>query len=202
MNLKTLTGLLLLTSLVACGPETLQSTYEKAQREDGMDGFNIIHIEENEQYGLVISTSWTEQYMENKDRPGIKYYEKMDGKWIMHPGTDCGTGRSASTLGIMGGSYVYCGVITEQRPFVKMTVGETEAQIFDVKNGRYFQSKYMASFAGFFPADRPLIAGIVVLEEPQPIHYGGLTAGPAFRRIAARLLAVFAWSMFSPTDFS
>ncbi len=60
------------------------------------------------------------------------------------------------------------------------------AQIFDVENRRYYRSKYMASFAGFFPAENPMVAGIVVIAEPHPIHYGGYTAGPAFRKIAER----------------
>ena len=60
------------------------------------------------------------------------------------------------------------------------------AQIPDPVNKRYFWNKYMASFAGFFPAERPLIAGIVVYEDPQPIHYGGHTAGPTLKRIAER----------------
>jgi len=60
------------------------------------------------------------------------------------------------------------------------------AQIYDVENRRYFYSKYMASFAGFFPAEQPLVAGIVVIEKPHPIHYGGWTAAPAFRKIAER----------------
>jgi cell division protein FtsI/penicillin-binding protein 2 len=60
------------------------------------------------------------------------------------------------------------------------------AQIPDLVNKRYFQNKYMASFAGFFPYERPMVAGIVVLEEPEPIHYGGYTAGPAFRNVAER----------------
>ncbi|MBN1211810.1 MAG: PASTA domain-containing protein, partial [candidate division Zixibacteria bacterium] len=44
--------------------------------------------------------------------------------------------------------------------------------------------KFMASFAGFFPCEKPVIAGAVVLETPHPITYGGYTAGPAFRKIA------------------
>lgn len=74
------------------------------------------------------------------------------------------------------------------------------AQIFDVKNMRYYRSKYMASFAGFFPAERPLVAGIVVLKEPQPVHYGGLTAGPAFRRIAEQY-SILRRDLFSSEDF-
>lgn len=71
------------------------------------------------------------------------------------------------------------------------------AQIFDVERNRYFSSQYMASFAGFFPAENPLVAGFVVLERPHPVHYGGWTAGPAFRRIAERY-AIANPDLFSP----
>jgi cell division protein FtsI (penicillin-binding protein 3) len=60
------------------------------------------------------------------------------------------------------------------------------AQIPDISNRRYFWNKYMASFAGFFPYEKPMVAGIVIFEDPQPVHYGGWTAGPVFRRIAER----------------
>lgn len=60
------------------------------------------------------------------------------------------------------------------------------AEIPDPEHGRYFKNRFMASFAGFFPYESPVIAGIVVLEDPRPITYGGYTAGPAFRRIAER----------------
>jgi len=60
------------------------------------------------------------------------------------------------------------------------------AQIPDLKNKGYFWNRYTASFAGFFPHEQPLIAGIVVYEDPQPVHYGGWTAGPVFRAVAER----------------
>jgi hypothetical protein len=60
------------------------------------------------------------------------------------------------------------------------------AEIPDLENHRYFKNKFIGSFAGFFPCEQPLIAGIVVLVEPHPVTYGGWTAGPAFRRIAER----------------
>jgi cell division protein FtsI (penicillin-binding protein 3) len=40
------------------------------------------------------------------------------------------------------------------------------------------KNKYIASFAGFWPADNPRLVGVVVLDEPEPIHYGGWTAAP------------------------
>jgi len=64
------------------------------------------------------------------------------------------------------------------------------------ENGRgYSSSNYMASFAGFFPAEKPLITGVIVIEAPQPIHYGGYTSGPIFRKIAER------YSVMNPDRF-
>ncbi len=40
------------------------------------------------------------------------------------------------------------------------------------------KNKYIASFVGFWPADNPRLVGAVVLDEPEPIHYGGWTAAP------------------------
>lgn len=64
------------------------------------------------------------------------------------------------------------------------------AEVPDLENHRYFKNKFVASFAGFFPCEKPLVAAIVVFHEPKPIHYGGWTAGPVFRRIAERYLVL------------
>jgi len=60
------------------------------------------------------------------------------------------------------------------------------AEVPDLINGGYKKNKFIATFGGFFPADDPCIAGVVVLNQPEPIHYGGYTSGPAFRNIAER----------------
>lgn len=60
----------------------------------------------------------------------------------------------------------------------------------NLESGGYYKNHFMASFAGYFPADSPLVAGIVVLDEPEPIHYGGYTAGPTFRNIAIKFAAI------------
>jgi cell division protein FtsI/penicillin-binding protein 2 len=49
--------------------------------------------------------------------------------------------------------------------------------------GAYLEGEYVASFAGYAPADRPEITVIVTLDSPN-LHYGGLTSAPTFRRIA------------------
>lgn len=60
----------------------------------------------------------------------------------------------------------------------------------NLESGGYYKNKFMASFAGYFPADSPLVAGIVILDEPEPIHYGGYTSGPAFKNIAEKFAAI------------
>jgi cell division protein FtsI (penicillin-binding protein 3) len=50
--------------------------------------------------------------------------------------------------------------------------------------------KYVASFAGFAPADTPRLAAIVVLDEPQNNYFGGQVAAPAFARIMEFALRV------------
>lgn len=60
------------------------------------------------------------------------------------------------------------------------------AEVVDSENGGYIKNRFNASFLGFFPADNPQIAGVVVLHQPKPITYGGYTSGPAFKNMAER----------------
>jgi cell division protein FtsI (penicillin-binding protein 3) len=62
------------------------------------------------------------------------------------------------------------------------------AQKVDPKEMRYARDKYVAAFAGFVPAGEPKIAILVVVDEPQRQHYGGVVAAPVFRRIARETL--------------
>jgi len=55
-------------------------------------------------------------------------------------------------------------------------------------NGQYSNSAHMASFVGFLPADRPRVAMIVVVDEPQPYHTGGRVAAPVFGKIATEIV--------------
>lgn len=48
----------------------------------------------------------------------------------------------------------------------------------------YEQGKYVASFAGYAPADNPRIAVLVVVAEPKgPLYHGGDVAAPAFKDV-------------------
>ncbi len=47
----------------------------------------------------------------------------------------------------------------------------------------YAEHRYMASFAGFAPAEAPRYAAVVVLDEPKTQIYGGAVAAPVFSQI-------------------
>ncbi len=66
-----------------------------------------------------------------------------------------------------------------------LVAGKTgTAQKADYVHGGYAKDKWLASFIGFAPAERPAIVISVVIDEPTIAHYGGTVAGPVFRRIA------------------
>jgi cell division protein FtsI (penicillin-binding protein 3) len=53
-----------------------------------------------------------------------------------------------------------------------------------VENGTYSDTKYVASFVGFAPAQRPKLLVAVVVDEPLYVHTGGAVAAPVFGQIA------------------
>jgi len=63
------------------------------------------------------------------------------------------------------------------------------ARLIDPETGKYSTKKYVGSFVGFVPADRPRIAIIVVVREPEGSIYGGQVAAPYFKDIADKALA-------------
>jgi cell division protein FtsI (penicillin-binding protein 3) len=54
--------------------------------------------------------------------------------------------------------------------------------------GGYADNEWTATFVGFVPAQRPRLVISVVIDEPVIEHYGGLVAGPIFKRIASASL--------------
>lgn len=52
-------------------------------------------------------------------------------------------------------------------------------------DGRYIEGAYTGSFVGFVPSRRPVLAILVVIDEPRRGgYYGGVVAAPVFQRIA------------------
>lgn len=62
------------------------------------------------------------------------------------------------------------------------------AQKTDPKTGRYSIDKYIASFVGFVPAEKPVVAIAVTVDEPMVEHAGGAVAAPIFRHVAQMAL--------------
>jgi cell division protein FtsI (penicillin-binding protein 3) len=69
------------------------------------------------------------------------------------------------------------------------TAGKTgTAQKIDPQTHAYSHSKFVASFVGFAPVERPAVVIAVVIDEPVGAYYGGDVAAPVFRQIAENVL--------------
>ncbi|GAB6036817.1 penicillin-binding transpeptidase domain-containing protein [Fundidesulfovibrio butyratiphilus] len=52
-----------------------------------------------------------------------------------------------------------------------------------------YGNKYLANFVGFIPAVDPEYIILVMVDEPEPSHYGGVVAAPAVREVALKSLS-------------
>ncbi|HET8935561.1 MAG TPA: penicillin-binding protein [Polyangiales bacterium] len=65
-----------------------------------------------------------------------------------------------------------------------LVAGKTgTAQKSDPEHGGYAKDKWVSSFVGFAPANKPRLTIAVVLDEPMIAHQGGAVAAPMFRRV-------------------
>lgn len=61
----------------------------------------------------------------------------------------------------------------------------------------YSKYSYISSFVGFVPAEKPVLAIYVSLDDPRGIYWGGYTAGPVFKDVARRAMA---YDLVPPSD--
>ncbi|MBF0550382.1 MAG: transpeptidase family protein, partial [Deltaproteobacteria bacterium] len=61
------------------------------------------------------------------------------------------------------------------------------SQKLDPETKQYSKRKYISSFIGFFPAEKPKLLVFVMIDEPLGQIYGGLVAGPVFRDIGRQV---------------
>lgn len=81
------------------------------------------------------------------------------------------------------------GTATEAAIDGYLVAGKTgTAQKADYVGGGYARDRWVASFVGYVPADRPRLVISVVIDEPVIAHYGGVVAGPVFRRVGEQSL--------------
>lgn len=62
------------------------------------------------------------------------------------------------------------------------------AQKFDTRLRKYSSERVKTSFIGYFPAEKPKIALLVILDEPKKDMWGGLASAPVFSSIGAQIL--------------
>ena len=65
------------------------------------------------------------------------------------------------------------------------------SQKFDFARRAYSSQRVKTSFMGFFPAENPQVAILVILDEPQRDKWGGVAAAPVFRDIGEQILTRF-----------
>lgn len=113
---------------------------------------------------------------------GSVHAAKPSPSWrVMNPGT-------ASQLVSMLEGVVASGTGTSAAVDGYTVAGKTgTAQIPDPSHLGYIPGAYVGSFAGFAPAQNPVLSAVVVLDHPTPI-YGGAVAAPVFSTIMAYAL--------------
>lgn len=92
-------------------------------------------------------------------------------KEILWRATEEGTGKSARIKGV---------------PVAGKT--GTAQKILKSRKG-YSHSNFVGSFVGFAPADDPLLAMVIVIDDPRPLYYGGTVAAPLFSEVMEAALA-------------
>jgi cell division protein FtsI (penicillin-binding protein 3) len=67
--------------------------------------------------------------------------------------------------------------------------GKTGTARVATSSAGYSEGMYLASFAGYFPADNPKYSLIITFNNPRGGYYGASVAGPVFKEIAERVYA-------------
>ena len=62
------------------------------------------------------------------------------------------------------------------------------AQKVDPSTGAYSRTKYIGSFAGFAPINKPVLTVVVILDSAVGLHQGGQVCAPVFQRVMQQAL--------------
>jgi len=65
------------------------------------------------------------------------------------------------------------------------------SQKYDSARHVYSSERVKTSFMGFFPAEDPQVAILVILDEPQKDRWGGVASAPVFKAIGEQILTCF-----------
>ncbi len=79
------------------------------------------------------------------------------------------------------------GVVTEgsgKKAYIEgYRVGGKTGTAQKYEDGHVASGKYVSSFVGFFPADKPQYLALIIVDEPQGVYYGSTVAAPVAREI-------------------
>jgi cell division protein FtsI (penicillin-binding protein 3) len=111
------------------------------------------------------------------DRVGDEAMEVPPGRRVIRPGV------AADVRTMLEGVLAPGGTASEVSVPGYTLAGKTgTSQV--AENGTYSETKYVASFIGFAPAQDPRLLVAVIVDQPQGDYYGGSVAAPAFGEIA------------------
>ncbi len=83
------------------------------------------------------------------------------------------------------------GTGTRAEPAYCRAAGKTGTAQKSLNAGGYAEGRYVVSFAGLVPWDRPELCIIVILDEPAGGASGGSAAAPVFSAVANRVLPYY-----------
>ena len=98
--------------------------------------------------------------------------------------------KTSKTLRLMLVKAVENGLVKWKRPEGYSIGGKTGTAQIPIK-GRYDPEKTLASFMGFFPAEKPKILIMVMLKEPEASPWGSETAAPIFFKLVKDLIVYY-----------
>lgn len=86
------------------------------------------------------------------------------------------------------------GVVTEgsgKKAYIEgYRVGGKTGTAQKYENGHVEQGKYVSSFCGFFPANKPEYLALIVVDEPQGTYYGSSVAAPVAKEIFEDIIKI------------
>ncbi len=86
------------------------------------------------------------------------------------------------------------GVVTEgsgKKAYIEgYRIGGKTGTAQKFENGHIAAGKYVSSFVGFFPADKPQYLTLVIVNEPQGAYYGSVVAAPVAKEIFEGIISL------------
>ena len=86
------------------------------------------------------------------------------------------------------------GVVTEgsgKKAYIEgYRVGGKTGTAQKYEDGHIASGKYISSFVGFFPADKPQYLALIIVDEPQGTYYGSAVAAPVAKEIFEDIIRI------------